>query len=132
MDLPIQSDIIRAFNQEVKDYQPICQGLTLEHECGDPAVTTRNLRLLARDRAILAVIADGKRGVLVIFKTGEMYIATGYSIGKDAVGTSELAKFLVEFNDGDLTESYEEMYEELVTWPADLAGPVPIHKAPLL
>ena len=95
-------------------------------------MTTRNLRLLARDRAILAVIADGKRGVLVIFKTGEMYIATGYSIGKDAVGTSELAKFLVEFNDGDLTESYEEMYEELVTWPADLAGPVPIHKAPLL
>jgi hypothetical protein len=128
-NLPIEGEMVRAFQSGVKQYQPVCAGLDLEPECGDPATTTRNLHRVVSsspERSILAVISSGASSVLIALKTGESYLATGYSIGSEGPGTAELARFLVEHNDGDWREDYDEMFEVLATWPSDMAGPIPL------
>jgi hypothetical protein len=130
-EIPIDAGMAGAFKGGLEQYRPLCDGIKLEPECGDPATTTRNLHSVVSsrpERAIQGVIASGvsDRGILILLKTGESYLATGYSIGTDGPKTAELARFLVDHNDGDLLEEYDEMFELLATWPSDLAGPVPI------
>ena len=127
MKTPIEGEMVRAFREGVKRYEPVCEGLELEPECGDPATTTRNLHRIVSsspERSIMAVISSGAGSVLIALKTGESYLATGYSIGSDGPGTAELARFLVEHNDGDWLEDYEWMLKVLSSWPQDLAGPI--------
>jgi hypothetical protein len=104
----------------------MCNGINLDAEDGDPETTARNLHAIvssAPERSILSVVnLNGK--VLIILKTGESYLATGFSIGSDGAGTAALARFLVGHNDGDWMENYDWMLKILSSWPADLAGPV--------
>jgi hypothetical protein len=114
IEIPIESPMLRAFRAG-EAYQPA----GLEPETGDPEATTRNLGKLCEDRAILAVVSSGTpdRGVLIVFKTGEVYFAAGFQLGP------ALARFLVEHTDGDWSGDYDEMLEQLETWP-DMPGPV--------
>jgi hypothetical protein len=125
----IDNEMLNAFKTGCKQYQPLCDGIKLEPECGDPASTTRNLHNIVSSspqRSILAILNSGDSGVLIVLKTGETYLATGYSIGSNGPGTVALARFLIEHNDGDWREDFDEMFELLASWPADLAGPVSI------
>lgn len=119
----ITHEMVSAFQAGVMEYQPHLPGLALEPETGDPAATTRNLvALVETGRPILAVIG-GSRGVLIVFMTGETYLATGF-----ASDSPELARFLVEHSNGQWTADYDEMRSHLRDWPKDLVGPIPLKR----
>ncbi len=129
MELSLSYPALDAFRAGVQTYQPICPGLTLEPETGDPDVTARNLHAIffsSPKRAILSVIASGQPEwpVLIVLKTGETYLASGFRLASE-----HLARFLVEHNDGDWREDFEEMHGQLKDLPADMAGPVHIRPA---
>lgn len=122
----IDAGMIGAFKEGVSRYQPVYDGINLDAENGDPETTARNLHAIvssSSERSILSVINRAGK-VLIILKTGESYLATGFSIGSDGPGTAALARFLVDHNDGDWLEDYDWMYKILSSWPADMAGPV--------
>ncbi len=128
MELSLNHPTLDAFRSGVKAYQPVCPGLTLEPETGDPAVTARNLHALffsSSERRILDVIACGRRPgpVLIVFNSGEVYLAAGFSIGENS---DDLARFLVEHTGGTIVDDFDAMREYLQAWPTDLAGPVHI------
>lgn len=130
--ISIHSGMTEAFKTGCKQYQPLCNGIKLDPECGDPETTTRNLhRIVASspERSVLAVINSGDGRVLVVFTDGETYLATGYSIGTSGPGTQELARFLVEHNGGDWIEDYDWMLKVLANWPSDMAGPVSLPRS---
>lgn len=126
MDLPLSHPMLDAFRAGVRAYQPVCPGVTLEPETGEPEVTARNLHAVffsSPKRAILSVIASGRPGwpVLILLKTGEAYLASGFRLGED-----DLARFLAEHTDGDWEEDFEQIRGQLKDWPADHAGPIEI------
>jgi hypothetical protein len=81
--------------------------------------TLRNLGSIGRP--ILGIIGYCGR-VLLVFKTGEVYFASGFAVGRDCAGASALARYLVEHTDGDWTTQYEEMLEVVTSWEID--GPI--------
>jgi hypothetical protein len=83
--------------------------------------TLRNLAAI--DRPILGIIGYCGR-VLMVFKTGEVYYASGFAVGRDCIESAALARYLVDHTDGDWTTQYDEMLEVIVTWTID--GPVPL------
>jgi len=88
----------------------------LEPEPRDPAATARNLHAIffsAPERAILSVIAPGRPGLVL------MGAQDGRSLPGQRVrlGSPDLARFLIEHNDGDWRQDYDEMAEQLATWP---------------
>jgi hypothetical protein len=122
MKLRIGGGIIEAFQAGVKVYQPLAD-VPLSAETGDPETTARNAHALFQSgRTILAVISSGvpHQGVLFVFKTGELFLATGFTL----TNCEPLARFLVEHNDGDWTEEYDRMLSHLKAWPTDMAGPI--------
>jgi hypothetical protein len=125
--ISIDAGMGSALKAGLKQYQPVCGGVKLDPECGDPETTTRNLHQIVSSspgRSILAVISSANGQVLIVFKTGETYLATGYSIGSDGPGTAALARFLIEHNNGDWMDDYDWMHRVLINWPPDMAGPV--------
>ena len=115
-----------AFQAGTLAHEPFCPEVALESETGDPNVTARNLHSLfysTPERAILAVIVNGRdtRPVLIVFKTGEVYSASGFAIGEHA---EDLARFLTEHNDGDWEEDYDKMLDLLRSTPVDVPGPI--------
>jgi len=104
-------------------FHPVSPDVTLEAlepEVMDPIVTTRNLKLL--NRSIFGLLNDmGK--ILVVFKTGEVFYATGYSIG-ESPSTTHLRDMLISHNEGDWTTDRELLLHCLQGWPVDMHGPI--------
>jgi hypothetical protein len=92
----IVSDMLRIF-RDGGHYLPVSQDVPLLPETGDPQVSLGNLHVL--DLVAQDMIA-GRGGVLILFASGEQYLATGFRVG-GGPATEKLAKYAAEQHFGD-------------------------------
>ncbi len=103
MRIEIVSPMLAAFRSGVNTYTPVFDGQELGLEDGDTPATLRNLdKLIGPDRKIIRFyLAKGQ--VLVIFDTGETYLATGFHYGheQDQQKVRQFALFASKHGFGD-------------------------------
>jgi hypothetical protein len=113
---------------EPDTYLPLLNDRTLALECHDVEATLANLRDLTDisskklQRRVVSIYAiDGR--ILIVFDTGETYLATGFSLGSNERETTELALFAAR-------QKLDEKGECLAvcrSLPANFTGPVLPH-----
>lgn len=113
MFIDIESGTVRAWKTGVESYVPVFDGRPLEEETGSPEPSRRNLQVILQ-KTELASLVPGTSGVLVVFCTGETYLATGFSITDD-LRCKALAKFAAKSKNADANALYS-VYRSL---PAD-------------
>ena len=94
MKIDIESSMQQAARNGLDGYQPIFRDQPLEVEACIPEVSLRNLRVLLKaglEVSTMTVVEEGH--VLIAFKTGETYLATGFAVGQ----VSDLTKFFSQF-----------------------------------
>lgn len=75
-------------------YQPTFRGEPLEVEASLPEVSLRNLRVLLKaGLKVVSMLIVENGNILVVFQTGETYLATGFACGE----ASDLTKFFGQF-----------------------------------
>lgn len=104
MKIEVESLMRKAAANGLSEYQPIFRGEPLEVEAGEPKASLDNLRKMIKEGLeVQSVLVVEDANVLVVFKTGETYLATGFDIGDDSVATKSFAEFL-EFGLGYTTQ----------------------------
>lgn len=127
--ISIDSQMLHAFWNGITPYQPVCSGVILAKEIDDPATTTRNLKAImasqveGASRGILIPINHAGR-VLIVFRSGESYFATGFRVGMHCERVEALARFLLDHNEGDWTDDAEHLLRVLRAHPVDQPGPI--------
>lgn len=97
MNIEIESKMRAAARDGVDAYQPTFRGEPLEVEASLPEVSLRNLRkLLKAGLQVVAMVAVENDHILIAFKTGETYLATGFAIGEPSDLTKAFAQFASE------------------------------------
>lgn len=96
-------------------YQPNWT-MPLEYEDGSPEVSLRNARKLFDSGLTYLAFVHGKGGTLIIFETGEMFLACGLYLG-GGEGTEALATLADEIGLGDQLEWFQAL-------PRDYEGPI--------
>jgi hypothetical protein len=87
----IVTEALRMFREGVESYQPENTGISLEPESGEPQPSLRNLRKLLDAGLAISDIFVRPTGALILFSTGEQYLATGLRIGDAANPARTLA-----------------------------------------
>lgn len=106
MKLSTDSEMLRAFLSDCKEYAPVFQGQSLAVEGGLPESSLNNLRqILDFGLGVLAVWTKSQN-VLVILSNGESYLATGFTYGVRGEGTLAFARFLSEAGWGEVEPIY--------------------------
>jgi hypothetical protein len=101
VEIDIAGPMVAAQRGDVGTYQPVVDGKKLALESGSVQATLSNLNRLTDtstkklQRQVVSIYALNGR-ILVVFDTGESYLATGFSLGSDERETSELALFAVK------------------------------------
>jgi hypothetical protein len=117
--IDLASPMLRLLNQANVAYQPVAP-VALLPEDGNPQASLENVRRLFQFGLTYLTLISGLAGVLFIFQTGEMYLATGFLLGcVNKAKTEALARACTEIGLGD--------YDELLEFYASLNshGPVP-------
>lgn len=101
MNIDIAGPMVSAQRAADDTYTPVVDGTKLNLECGNVQVTLANLnRLLTVEpdkiRREVVSIYSVRGNILVVFDTGESYLATGFALGSDQPESSELALFAVK------------------------------------
>lgn len=101
MQINVESQMRLAAVGGVDAFQPVFRGEALRVEAGIPEVSLENLRkMLGTGLKVASMVAVENGHILIVFKTGETYLATGFSIGEDSTGDmmpSDLTKAFAEF-----------------------------------
>jgi hypothetical protein len=80
--IDLESPMKRAFDQGVDAYAPVFRGEALEVEACIPEVSLNNLRRILKGGLKVSALHAGKNShTLVVFSTGETYLATGFNVG---------------------------------------------------
>lgn len=111
----LRNPMLDLLDQINPTYQP--EGMA--KETGDPATSLVNVRTLLREGFTFLTMLAGLGGILFIFQTGEMLLATGLSLG-GGPKTEALAQIAEEIGLG--------CYEERLSFYTSLqnySGPVP-------
>jgi hypothetical protein len=111
------SPMLRLFQEGAATYQP--DGLALES--GDPQVSLENIRRLMATGLVIRDILVGSSGVLVLFRDGEQFYATGLRVGTNNSATEALARIAAEASFGPF-ERLLPFYQHL---PASYSGQLP-------
>jgi hypothetical protein len=80
----IVTEPLRMFRAGVESYQPEDSAIPLEAETGEPQPTLRNLQKLLDAGLVISDIFVRQTGALILFSTGEQYLATGLRIADAA------------------------------------------------
>jgi hypothetical protein len=116
------SPMLRLFREGAKTYQPehLGGGLAVELaiESGDPQVSLENMRRLMATGLVVRDILVGKGGVLVLFREGEQFYATGFRVGTQNAATEALAQMAAEARFGP----YDELLQHYRSMPASYTG----------
>lgn len=125
MKIDIAGSMVTAFRDGSDTYTPIFDGEELDVECGSAEVTLKNLaRIVTPNRRVVSfMLAHGH--VLIVFSTGESYLATGFSYGHDLDEVHRFAEFVAKHTGHDL----EEVYGAVSGLPPDYAGPIQLPAA---
>jgi len=122
------SPMLRLFREGAKTYQPehLDGGLVLES--GNPQVSLENVRRLMASGLVVRDLLVGKSGVLVLFREGEQFYATGLRVGTNNSATEALARIAAEAHFGpyerllpfyqDLPDSYSGQLPDVFPEPA--------------
>ncbi len=108
------SPMLRLFREGAKTYQPD----DLAVESGDPQVSLQNMRRLMASGLVVRDILVGKGGVLVLFREGEQFYATGFRVGTQNAATEALARMAAEARFGP----YDELLQHYRSMPESYAG----------
>ncbi len=87
----IVTEALRMFREGVQSYQPENAGISLEPETGEPQPSLRNIKKLLDAGLAISDIFVRPTGTLILFSTGEQYLATGLRIGDAANPARTLA-----------------------------------------
>jgi hypothetical protein len=124
MQIEMASPMLLALRNGDDTYQPVIGGLTLEVECGEPEISARNLAkvmdCVGKDRLVLGFFLQHGH-VLVIFASGEAYLATGFGYGHEQAQVSHFAAFAHEQGFG----AYTHLFNMLSGLDADYNGAMP-------
>ena len=114
--------MVRAFRDGEDTYQPVFDGQDLQTECGNPVTTLNNLaKLVNGDRKVVCFYLNHGHA-LIVFATGETYLATGFSYGPQQDGVKELAVCAAKHLGCD----HKELLSILSALPLDFDGPMPL------
>lgn len=75
---------LRMFREGVQSYQPENNGIPLDKETGDPQASLTNVCRLVQAGLVIHDIFIRPTGALILFSTGEQYLATGLRVGEEA------------------------------------------------
>ncbi len=104
MKIEVTSPMKLAAEEGMNGYLPTFRGEELAVEMSDPAASLKNLRkLLKAGLKVLSVTMFEGENVLVVFTTGETYLATGFTVG-EVDDVSFFAQFLSEAGLGKTSE----------------------------
>ena len=117
MNNTVIGTMLRLFREGAATYQP--EGLALES--GDPQASLENIRRLMATGLVVRDILVSKSGVLVLFRDGEQFYATGLRVGTNDAATEALARIAAEANFGPF-ERLLPFYQHL---PASYSGQLP-------
>ena len=121
--MDIVTEPLRMFREGVQSYQPENSGIPLESEAGEPQPSLRNLRKLLDAGLAISDIFVRPTGALILFSTGEQYLATGLRIADAANPARTLALVEVAVKAGfGPWEKLVRMYSNL---DADYEGRLP-------
>lgn len=122
MKIDINNPMLAAHRDGIDTYTPVFDGVELEVECGNPAITLRNLeKIIGPNRQ--PIMFHGAHGqVLVIFDSGETYLATGFGYGSTVDEVMRFAEFAAKHEFGDLAV----LQRELITIEQDWVGQFPM------
>lgn len=94
----------------------------MEVEASIPDVSLRNLRTLVEAGLHVAVLMVVEQGhVLVVFTTGETYLATGFAVGEESECSAAMAKFASQTFGRSVREWYLSLSDGGI-WPAHCRG----------
>jgi hypothetical protein len=80
----IVTEAMRMFREGVQSYQPENSEPALEPETGEPQPSLRNLKRLLDSGLVISDIFVRPTGALILFSTGEQYLATGLRVHEEA------------------------------------------------
>lgn len=126
MKIEIASEMIGAFLNGQAAYTPTTGSTQLENENGDTGVTLRNLDLLINEPGCNRIVLgfNLRHGqVLVIFATGETYLATGFAYGSDDDKVREFSIFAEKHG---IVRSWKTQFSFLSAIDKSHAGPMEI------
>jgi hypothetical protein len=117
--LHTESEMMRAWKQGVGGYTPMFREEPMTPEDGSPGPSLQNLRFMLRaPLKVQFMFAGPQAQVLVVFTTGETYLATGFGLGHRDLKTKALAQFSHEIGLG----SKQDCYDFLSAMPPDYQG----------
>lgn len=121
MKIDIASPMVAAFHDGADTYAPICNGEELEVECGSAKITLRNLsKIINPNRRVVSfMLAHGQ--VLIVFNTGESYLATGFGYGHEQEEAHQFALFASKHGFGN----HEDLFKHISGIPDNIVGPLP-------
>lgn len=91
--IEIQSPMRAAMFESIDAYRPTFRGKCLDVEASIPAVSLKNLNVLLDAGLEVCGLESGPGGVLVTFRSGETYLATGFAVNQ----TGEAVHLLIQF-----------------------------------
>jgi hypothetical protein len=104
MKIEVNTPMVSAHLTGIDTYTPVFDGVEMEVECGNPEITLRNLSNLIRPvRQPIAFHASHGQ-ILVIFDSGETYLATGFSYGSLVEEVCRFAEFASKHGFGNVEE----------------------------
>jgi len=109
----LESQLLQAAREGITCYQPVFGDLRLEVDDGKADVSAGNLILLceAGYKVVVVRVLDDAYRVLVLFETGESYLALGFGSNE---GLSYFAEFLNTAVVGDASEADKNSDEALM------------------
>lgn len=112
--------MMNAWRKGLNAYLPAMEGFDLETEGGFAEVSLRNLRKIVQSGRQPVTFYVAHRNVLVTFRSGETYLATGFAVGYKGVEVAAFAEFASEngFGDPDFN------FAHCVALPEDYEGEV--------
>jgi hypothetical protein len=131
--LDIDCPMVQAWKAGTTRYRPVFRGRSLEIENGSVEVTLRNLREIDREIGLRSrvtnILVGPRRQTLIVFSSGETYLATGFSVGSSDMKVRGLAEFV---RDTHLSQdSVAEIFETLASLPEEYEGDLPFDNLPL-
>ena len=122
MKIDIDTPMVAAHREGIDTYTPVFDGSELEVECGNPAITLRNLEKIIGPKRQPVSFHGAHGQVLIIFDSGESYLATGFGYGSTVDEVMRFAEFAAKHGFGEVSLLRRQLIGLDVNW----SGPVPI------
>lgn len=126
MRIRIDGEMLSAMRAGEDTYTPVVGSEELDLEHGDPVTTVKNLRRLVDMGRRAIGFCAGHGNVLIMFDSGESYLATGFSYGHRLDEVQRFAEFASSQGFGDARF----LYDVFSGLPPEYEGPIQIVPQP--